>query len=100
MKNDPYFFRSAAIVIIIVCVIGMVIDLTNNTNKQETQTAIQYVDPLVRLKNLIESLPDNLMIKSNLSIVLGSEYCNSSEELNQILVAFAEHKLKELENKK
>jgi hypothetical protein len=48
------------------------------------------------LQELINELP-NGSLKSNLMIIIGTEYSGDSEQLNEILQAYAKLKIKEIE---
>jgi len=68
---------------------------------QETTPATTIITAKYSLRDLpdfIESLPDS-HAKRNLQIVLATEYADDSEQLFHILRAYAEMKVKELNNK-
>jgi hypothetical protein len=67
-------------------------DLSSNA-PVSTETPLK--SPLDATMVEISRLPDG-SLKSNLSAVLGAEFANSSDELNEILQAYAVMKLEEL----
>jgi hypothetical protein len=52
--------------------------------------------PIEKLEAAIDELPDGLL-KRNLYTILASEYANDSVQLNQILEAYSQMKIKELQ---
>jgi hypothetical protein len=56
-------------------------------------------DPIKKLETAIDALPDS-PLKRNLYTILASEYASDSEELNEILQAYSQMKIQELQNGK
>ena len=56
-------------------------------------------DPMKKLEATIDELPDS-PLKRNLYTILASEYASDSKELNDILQAYSEMKIQELQNGK
>lgn len=79
--------------------------LDSSVRKKQEQPVI--IPPVVQnvvssvsdLRECVHNLPDT-PFKSNLSAVLGAEYADSSDELNEILQAYAVMKLEELKKEK
>ena len=69
-------------------------------NVDDKPSALVYVPERDRLHNLIDSLSEDSVLKANLLVVLASEYSGEGEELNELLVTYAQFKLTEIENKK
>jgi len=65
------------------------------TSKKPEQVKVIYPS----ISEYIDSLPEGAL-KSNMSAVLGAEYADSSDELNEILQAYAVMKLDELRKQK
>lgn len=56
------------------------------------------VNPLDKLEVAIYALPDS-QLKSNLFTVLAAEYTSDSKELSELLRAYSQMKIKEIQNK-
>jgi len=61
------------------------------------QPTLTVLIPTQRLRNLIDSLPEDSTLRSNLTIVLVAEYCSDTNNLNELLTTYAEFKIKQLE---
>lgn len=92
-------------VIIILLITGIFIEIDNTYNltsgmKSVRVEQVEQVDsPKKFISDYIDNLPDS-SLKSNLSAVLGAEYAESSDELNEILQAYAVMKIEELKKQK
>jgi hypothetical protein len=91
------------ILLIISGFVGYFID-DSQTKKQEQPVIVplvvqNVVSSVSDLRECIHNLPDT-PLKSNLSAVLGAEYADSSDELNEILQAYAVMKLEQLKKEK
>jgi hypothetical protein len=74
--------------------------LISKQKQQEVNVSVpvlHYAPEKDQLRNLIESLPDMSPMKVNLTVVLASELNGESQELSDLLAAYARYKLKYLE---
>lgn len=93
-------YTTAVIIILLITGIFMEIDNTYNlTSGMKSVRAEQVDSPKEFISDYIDNLPDS-SLKSNLSAVLGAEYADSSDELNEILQAYAVMKIEELKKQK
>lgn len=93
-------YTTAVIIILLITGIFMEIDNTYNLTSGMKSVRVEQVDsPKQFISDYIDNLPDS-SLKSNLSAVLGAEYADSSDELNEILQAYAVMKIEELKKQK
>ncbi len=90
-----FVLLTIAIAAMVITSVYMVNDVKDSKTSQPTLTVVG--SPIQRLKNLIDSLPEDSVLRSNLSVVLGAEYCEDTNDLNELLITYAEFKIKQLE---
>jgi uncharacterized protein YpmS len=101
-EEKQYKWTSAAcLVLLTLAIAAMVITsvyMVNDVKDSKTaQPTLTVRTPTQRLRNLIDSLPEDSTLRSNLTIVLGAEYCSDTNNLNELLTTYAEFKIKQLE---
>jgi hypothetical protein len=95
----------AIIAAIYVVSTAIIIAVNYNSSQEQSQTqeiiknikiSPEALRPAKTLQEFINELPDG-SLKSNLMIVIGTEYSGDSQQLNEILQAYAKLKIKEIE---
>ena len=94
-------YTTLAIVVVIVTAFFISVPDKNKVpvNDVSPKLTQEMLSPMKTISDSINSLPDG-SLKSNMSAVLGAEYADSSDELNEILQMYAIMKLDELQKQK
>lgn len=104
MTKNYDFLTLPIVVLVVSCLFAlsyMLNDVHSEKLKQHLQkSTLTYASPTERVMNVIESLPEDSVLRSNLYVVLGAEYSGFSGELNETLQTYAEMKLEELRREK